>query len=112
VYLDEYNLSPLLTLDVQRVQYMTVSLMGCLPDADSLAAGLRKAVRLNNQQEVSNGSATEGCVHSLRYDESHALGNTAFWNAIMIAGTDADTSIVEYVDHHAKIRVAVWRTSV
>ena len=101
VYLDEYNLSLLLRLDVQSVQCMSVSLIGCLPDAYSLVAGLRKAVRTNYQQEVSNGSATECCAHSLRYDESRALGNAAFWDAIMIACTHTDTSLVEYVDHHA-----------
>ena len=99
--LDEDGLSPLLRLDVQCVQYMSGGFIGCLPDAYSLVACLRKAVRLNDQQEVSNGSATEGCVHSLRYDQSRALGNAAFWDAIMISCTDADTSLVEHVDHHA-----------
>ena len=112
VYLDEYNLFPLPRLDCQCVQYMSVSLVGCLPNAYSLVAGVRKAVRLNNQQEVSNGGVIEDCVHSLRYDESRALGNAAFCDAIMIACTDADTTLVVNIDHHAKIRVAVRRASV
>lgn len=99
-------------LNVQRVEYMTIDLVRRLPNTYSLIAGICKAARLFDKQEISYQRLAKIRVQSLRYDHSLTSSISAFWDPVQIACADTDTAVVEYIDYHAKIRTTIGRTSV
>ena len=85
---------------------MAIDPICCLSDTDSLVTGIC-ATRLYNEQEICYGNMAKTEFQSLRYDDSLALDDVAFWDSIQVTCADADTSLIEYINHHAKIWVAV-----
>ena len=85
---------------------MAIDPICCLSDTDSLVTGIC-ATRLYNEQEICYGNMAKTEFQSLRYDDSLTLDDVAFRDSIQATCADADTSLIEYINHHAKIWVAV-----
>jgi hypothetical protein len=70
------------------------------------------AIRLFDEQEICYERMAKTGFQSLRYNEGLTLDGVAFWDPIQVACADADASRIEYINHHTKIWVAIWRVSV